>query len=439
MDKYGFVPEVQRDMVRQILSDPAMLPKVALNLNPERFQDERARLILRAALDYFKTYQRIPTVTPVLQGIRSLVEAGGLAADKLAECADYIDAAQDAKPGDSKFLMDLVFREEQASAMYTALDRGLIQYRQKTPEAYQAIEREISLANLIGKVDSSPGIAMSKTLDLRTADRLSGNVPKRYGTGIQDLNDALSGGLAAGELGCILGAAKGGKSTALGHIAVSLAQEGGTVVYITLEMGEQPIVDRQDAAISRTPIALLTKQATQVHNLVDGWFKEKKGEIIVKYMLPRITTCREIRGYLQQLRLKDIIPTVLVVDYGDLLGAVSSSYEKRHEELGVVYTELRALLGDYGIPGWTGSQANKEALSQQVVTAANVAESYKKVGICDVLIALCRTDEEKEANMVRMFIAACRYATDGVLLGPYRSGFNMGRLVLGRGVAVEET
>lgn len=427
-------------MVRQILADPTMLPKVGANLNPERFQDECARLILRSSLDYFKTYHSIPTLGPVLQGIKALVEAGSLTADKVGECADYFESALDQPPGDTKYLSDLIFAEERATAMYSALDRGLIQFRQRTPEAFQTIERDVSLANLIGKNDSTPGTLMSTTLASRSEDRRSGRVPPRWGTGVQDLDDVLAGGLAAGELGCLLGAAKGGKSTGLGHIALYLAGLGGTVVYITLEMGEQPIVDRQDAAISLTPIDQLVKQASAVEGKVSKWFAEKGGEIVVKYMAPRSTTCREIRAYLQQLRLeREIIPTALIVDYGDLLGAVSAEYEKRHEELGVVYTELRALLGEFKIPGWTGSQANKEALSQQVITAANVAESYKKVGICDVLVAICRTEEEKQAEMVRLYVAACRYATDGILVGPFKSGFKMGRLVMGRGVTHEES
>lgn len=201
-------------------------------------------------------------------------------------------------------------------------------------------------------------------------------------------------------------------------------------MVISLEMGERALADRDDAAISGVPIRALAREAAEVQTKVAGWFRRSGGRIFSKYMPPRETTCREIRAYLQHLRAtRSAVPTVLCVDYGDLLGSSSSEFEKRHEELGMVYTELRALGGHLGIPVWTASQAKREALTQKVIGPEQVGESFKKVAICDVLLAICRTEEERAASLLRLYVAACRFAADGGILGPFSTAFDTGRFV----------
>ncbi len=422
-------------ILRQLLADPALLPRMSGYMKADRFSDESAALLVSSMMAYYKTYDRVPTTPELLQGLRSDVEKGILTAEKLKEARSYLGEALDRPPIDSKYAIDLVSKEEQATAMFKALDGGLIKYRTKTRESFEAIEKEIIKANLIGRADSSLGTDQFTNLAARTEARKSGKLPPRWGTGVGALDDVLIGGLAAGELGCILATAKGGKSNMMGHIALHIASLGGTVVYVTLEMSEAQIVDRHDAAISMVPINNLRENYVVVDRKVNAWFEKKRGSIVVKYMNPRETTTREIRSYLQQIRAeRGIVPTVLIVDYADLMGSASKGFEKRHEELGVIYAELRALLNDLQIPGWTGSQATREALSQQVITAANIAESWQKVAIVDCLVALCRTEEEKAANQMRMFVAACRFASDGIQVGPFETALECGRLVIDGGI-----
>ena len=59
-------------------------------------------------------------------------------------------------------------------------------------------------------------------------------------------------------------------------------------------------------------------------------------------------------------------------------------------------------------PVWTATQAARRALSKELVTIADIAESYEKSNVADVIIALCQTREEKEADMLRLFAAKIR-------------------------------
>lgn len=63
-------------------------------------------------------------------------------------------------------------------------------------------------------------------------------------TGYRRLDKALIGGLHAGRTYCIAARMKAGKTTMLGGIAQQIAQQGGRVLYLCLEMGQKQILQR---------------------------------------------------------------------------------------------------------------------------------------------------------------------------------------------------
>ena len=71
-----------------------------------------------------------------------------------------------------------------------------------------------------------------------------------------------------------------------------------------------------------------------------------------------------IRAHVEKCIMQDKKPDVIIVDYADLLRG--HGQEKRHELEGI-YEDLRGLAGEYEIPVWTASQANRSALEEDVI------------------------------------------------------------------------
>jgi replicative DNA helicase len=204
---------------------------------------------------------------------------------------------------------------------------------------------------------------------------------------------------------------------------------GYPVIYYTAEMGTAAIMERVDAAVSRTPIGDLLANAQFVSDCVVDFAASTGSELRVKYVHPGSTTVDDLEEDLKSMALDGFQPRLVIVDYGDLLtSSRSSKGEKRHEELGAVYTDLRRMAVTWKVPVWTASQAKREALEKEVVTIADVGESYKKVQIADVVVALCGTEEERQQKILRMYVAACRFASGGVGTGPMKSAFEQGRI-----------
>jgi hypothetical protein len=214
---------------------------------------------------------------------------------------------------------------------------------------------------------------------------------------------------------------------ALCGIAAHALQYGGRVLYYSLEMGETDIVDRIDANISKVPMAQLRERADFVREAVEEWYDSNGGALVVKQLPSYQTTSQTIERHMKQIRAENKFkPTLLIVDSGDFMSA-SDGHRERHDlELGSVYSELRGLAVSWGVPCWTASWARREALAKEIVTMGDVAESWRKVGISDIGVAICGTEEEFQSGVLRLYVAWCRFAAGGFVLGPYHSGFRQG-------------
>ena len=83
-------------------------------------------------------------------------------------------------------------------------------------------------------------------------------------------------------------------------------------------------------------------------------------------------------------------------------------------ELGNIYEDLRGLAGEYEIPVWTASQANRSALEDDIIGAEKIAESYSKIMTADFVLSLSRKIEDKLANTGRWHVIKNRFGPDGI-------------------------
>ena len=102
---------------------------------------------------------------------------------------------------------------------------------------------------------------------------------------------------------------------------------------------------------------------------------------------------------------------MIIVDYADLL---RGNGREVRLELGNIYEDLRGLAGEYEIPVWTASQANRSALEDDIIGAEKIAESYSKIMTADFVLSLSRKIEDKLANTGRWHVIKNRFGPDGI-------------------------
>ena len=223
------------------------------------------------------------------------------------------------------------------------------------------------------------------------------------------INDLTQGGLAAGELGVIVAPAGIGKTWILCALGAGSMKKGKNIVHYSLELNEAYVGLRYDSCFTGIANQNLKYHIDDVKDSIG----KVDGELVVKYFPTKTASVHTLSAHLQKLKNMGKKFDMVVVDYGDILRDTGNSKEVRHA-LGNIYEDLRGLAGEFEVPIWTASQANRSALDEDVIEASKVAESYQKVMTADFVVSLSRKVEDKIGNTGRFHIIKNRFGPDGL-------------------------
>jgi archaellum biogenesis ATPase FlaH len=236
------------------------------------------------------------------------------------------------------------------------------------------------------------------------------------------LNDLMQGGLASGDLGVIVAPAGIGKTWILCALGAGAMKRGTNVVHYTLELNEAYVGLRYDSVLTGLANQNLKYHIDEVKTAVD----KVEGELVVKYFPTKTASVHTLGAHLQKLRTLGKPFDMVVVDYGDILKDTSNSREVRHA-LGNIYEDLRGMAGEFDVPIWTASQANRSALDEDVIEAGKVSESYQKIMTADFVMSLSRKVEDKIGNTGRFHVIKNRFGPDGITF-PAKVNTNTGKM-----------
>jgi len=127
---------------------------------------------------------------------------------------------------------------------------------------------------------------------------------------------------------------------------------------------------------------------------------------------------------LRELIQAGIKPDMIIVDYADLMRTTTQRKEKR-EELESIYEELRAIMQEYNVAGWTASQTNRTGLESEIITMQSISEAFNKCFVADFIFSVSRTTEDKQTNGGRIYIAKNRNGPDGLIYSIFMDTSNV--------------
>lgn len=246
-------------------------------------------------------------------------------------------------------------------------------------------------------------------------ERAEKSVRQPIPTGWATLDSKLGGGWERKTITTFIAPTGAGKSMFLVNCSAALVAQGLNVLYVTLEMADYKIGLRHDSWFS----GLSIDESSQPQNkdkVKSAIAERAKGRLIIKEWPTKRATVETIRGHVQRLiQTKDFVPDAIIVDYPDLMKSARSYGEKRHELEGN-YEELRGLAQELNCVMIVADQTNRGGLDLELVTISAIAEAYAKATVCDLIITISRTPEDKMNNTGRLFIAKSRLGSDGIVL-----------------------
>ena len=261
-------------------------------------------------------------------------------------------------------------------------------------------------------------------------DRYSETARTTVPTGWDVIDDLTQGGLGGGELGVIVAPAGVGKTWVLAAIGANSMKKGRHIVHYTLELNEAYVGLRYDSIFTGVANQNLKYHKDDVQSEMD----KLKGDLVIKYYPTKSASVNTLSAHLKRLTTLGTKVDMVVVDYADILKDTGGAREVRHA-LGNIYEDLRGMAGEFQIPIWTASQANRSALDEDVIEATKVSESYQKIMTADFVMSLSRKVEDKIGNTGRFHVIKNRFGPDGITF-PAKVNTNTGKMDIYEGNSV---
>ena len=261
-------------------------------------------------------------------------------------------------------------------------------------------------------------VARSSGMDVTDVARVIQTIKQRRGetisTGLSDLDNSMLGGYSKDEI-TIMGAPPGrGKSFFLMNAMYYAMLAGHHPLYVTLELSERAVLRR---LYGRVAVATRREMVDEEEiQRTDGkFFTLSKAQGKIVYYPGRTLTVAALEGLMESQDASfGFRPNILIVDYLDRLAPSKGDarQETRHQ-LRNITDDLRSIALRHNVPVVTATQATRASLTKKNPTEKDVSESFGKVEVADVIMALAQSDEEKMNNKARLIMLKNREHVSG--------------------------
>jgi replicative DNA helicase len=394
LSQYG--PTFQTKVMGALLTDRDFLITISESLSDEYFENTSHQWIIKEILKYFNKYHTVPSMDAIKVEVQK-IDNDVL---KIAIKEQLVQAYRESEQTDIQYIKDefLGFCKNQQMKKAIVTSADLL-----VTNDFDSIRQIILNALKIGEIRSI-GHEYEKDVETRYREDNRGPIPFPWDT----FNNITQGGIGKGELGIVFGNPGGGKSWAVIAMAAHAAKLGYNVLYYTLELSETYVARRIDANILGVPVDQITKHRAEIEQIVENL----PGKIKIKEFASGKTTLDNVEQHIEQLKTQyEFIPDIIFIDYIDLL---KNTARDRLEGTEDIYTSVRGLARELGLPIVTPSQANRTGAKSDIIEGDNIAGSYSKLMIGDIVVSLARNRKDKLEGTGRWHIMKNRLGADGM-------------------------
>jgi len=431
-EPYPWPAEFERSLLHACVYHPRFWSLIGTHLEAESLRERRGVEILRACSAIARESGEGPS-NPllVLRRIQARVEEGALRSSDFDQIAAMLDEVEDR--GDVVGSLDQLVaeaaevvrrrqRDQVLSDMTLAAGKG------KPLTRYAA---EIEAVEKIGKESATGSVSLSRSVwggieELRRASRLA--------TGINQLDDALGGGVFPKTLTVIGADQNVGKTAMMVHIACFNWLAGKRIIYVPTEESVPSTMVRIISWITGHSMEDVSKSTPASKSALDRMLAVPSVGAIACEYLPQGSPVSKLRALIDQA-LEDHPEfgggfDVLLVDYADKLSGTGRE-KNLYEAMGTVYEGLRQIAVDYGNWVVTGSQL-KDRQGKKQPTAQDLRDSRRKGDIADAVILIDRPEDAPDERSY--IVGKNRGPGSGRTIGPIPTDLDIGRIApVGRG------
>ena len=401
---YKFQDSIQRGIIYLAKSDEQFLLQIMPMVKSEYFEFPSHQKMYTVIVSFFLQYKKLPTDDQLLEETKEILASNELFGDYRDELS-AINGLDEKSIDNQEFYLDKVEEFAKEQAVKDAILKSVDHLKKKN---FGAIEEEVRQA-----------FSVNRNVDLGT-DYFSGikdrwerlnnaSIIPKFRTPFESINEALEGGLAHKEMAMVVAPPGVGKSLFLANQAARSILDGHNVLYISLEMAEDRVAQRLDSIFTRIQQSELSKRVDDIEERLTLISKqwEERGRLVIKEFPCKRLSVTGLRAYLNQLKnYEDFTPDVIVVDYLELMKGEKDMAEYAGQER--LAQELRGAASEYECLIWTATQTNREGKKVGIITDAELADSYGKIRVCDLVFSINQTEQEFDEGQARLYLMKSR-------------------------------
>lgn len=355
----------ERAVLGAIMLMPDLIDSVGMLISATDFYEENNRVIY-ATLDAMHSRNDIAidpvTLADELQRAGKLQTAGGV-----VHIATILEEVPEASHG--IYYARIVREKSRARELINACHVAMA-------AAYEAEDPSDLIddhALRVSRIQDSDEAEVSTTSDAVDSLIESRRNPRQiHRTGIWQIDNKLKGGMRDGDVIAIGGRPGTGKTVLLSQICQGVIRDGGTALFVSLEMTKEELVDRMSSALP------LDEIRDQQILFIDTVFEFERIASLIR------TTARQ----------KKI--DVVVLDYIQLCEISVGRNETREREIATMSRRLKKLAKSIRCPVVIGSQLNRESVKRGKPTLADLRESGAIEQDASVVILLSKSEDDEE-------------------------------------------
>lgn len=386
----------------KMMTDEEYFASVVDVTNPEYFKDTAIRSVFEILRDYFRKRDTLPNSSE----LKSYLTTQELK-DNFKRVVGLIEKV------DQEYNRDELMQNTEQYIKERAVYKTMLEVADKMQQ---------------GKADTSWVLSeFERTCNINLTTNFGLDLFNNPETLIKDLNrddpvisskwkwldNKLEGGFLQNgrALYVFAGQANVGKSIVLGNVAKNIAEQGKTVLLISLEMSEMMYARRISSTATKIPIRdLRTETETLKFALQDIKARNPKGRLIIKEFPPSTITPNQLSAFIKMLRNRGIFPDAIVLDYLNLLHSPMGS--NSYERVKYIAEQVRAMTYVYNCPIISATQISRQGYEVAEPGLATLSESYGMATTADFIASVYQLEEDAEMGIIRMGMMKNRFGAN---------------------------
>jgi len=397
LKKFG--SEFQIKCISGLVSDKTFIERISDILEPDSFETDAHKFIVKETISYFLEYKDLPTLAVFKVKVDSIEN------DLLKQSVvDQLRLVyQKISDTDLKYIKEQFLEFCKNQKIKNAIMESVDHLKSGQ---YDKIKHVVDIAM---KAGMERNIGHEYMVDIE--QRMSQMARKTVKTNWTEIDTLMDGGLAGGELGIITACAGSGKSWVLAKMGAEAMRQGKNVLHYTLELNENYVGLRYDACFTGIDFQNIRNNI----DIVKKKIAEIPGKLIIKYFPIKTVSAHSLKLHAERIQTLGTKIDLIIVDYADILRPSQSDRNSNsYSEAGGIYEELRGVAGELQVPIWSASQSNRAAMDEDIIQANYISDSYRKIMTADFVLSLSRKMSDKQANTARFHVIKNRFGPDGV-------------------------